>query len=126
MFGFQEILWTVIVVALCVYLGSVAGKWLFGKNSKLDEQKKAALSLAISLRQYGLTWLPAMLEDFAITNVTDMIQKMHDMAKVVQAGNDAILKDLEATYERVLDKKLSTPEGLALIKAKISAVEPKK
>ena len=39
------------------------------------------------------------------------------------AGSDAIEKELEQTYENVLAKKLATPEGMALIKAKIAEIE---
>ena len=126
MYSVQELLLAALIIAVCLYLGNTAGKWLFGKNSKLEAQRKAALSLAIAMREYGLTWLPQMLEDFAVADVSDMIEKMHDMAKLVQSGNGTIMQDLEKTYERVLDKKLATPEGLALIKAKIATVEPKK
>jgi len=118
---------SIALFVVCLYLGCVAGKWLFGKSNKvsgqLAAQKKAALTLAITLREYGLKLLPAILEDFAVFDVADMVAKMHDTAKLVDAGSDAILKDLEATYERVLDKKLSQPEGLALVKAKIAAIE---
>jgi hypothetical protein len=42
---------------------------------------------------------------------------------LVESGNDAIEKELESTYENVLDKKLATPEGMALVKAKIAVIE---
>jgi hypothetical protein len=58
-----------------------------------------------------------------VGDVSDLLTKIHDLAKLVEAGNDAIEKDLEATYENVLDKKLATPEGMALIKAKIAVIE---
>ena len=37
--------------------------------------------------------------------------------------SDAIIKELEQTYENVLARKLATPEGLAYIKAKIAELE---
>jgi hypothetical protein len=52
-----------------------------------------------------------------------MVEKIHDVAKLVESGSDAIEKELEQTYENVLDRKLATPEGLALIKAKIAEIE---
>ena len=56
-------------------------------------------------------------------DVNDLLQKIHDTAKLVESGSDAIEKELEATYENVLDKKLATPEGMALVKAKIAEIE---
>jgi hypothetical protein len=67
--------------------------------------------------------LPQLLEDFAVGDVQDMVEKIHDVCKVVDAGSDAIVKELEQTYENVLAKKLATPEGLAYIKAKIAEIE---
>jgi hypothetical protein len=126
MYSVQELLMAVLIIGACLYVGNFVGKWLFGKNAKLEQYRKAALRLSIAMREFGLTWLPQPFEDFAIGNGDDLIEKMHDMFKLVESGTDAIMQDLEATFERVLDKKLSTPEGLALIKAKIVAVEPKK
>jgi hypothetical protein len=51
------------------------------------------------------------------------VEKIHDVAKLVESGSDAIEKELEQTYENVLAKKLATPEGMALIKAKIADIE---
>ena len=53
----------------------------------------------------------------------DMVEKIHDVAKLVESGSDAIEKELEQTYENVLGRKLGTPEGMALIKAKIAEIE---
>jgi hypothetical protein len=63
------------------------------------------------------------LEDFAVGDVEDMVEKIHDVAKLVESGSDAIEKELEQTYENVLAKKLATPEGMALIKAKIAEID---
>ncbi|MGD0900452.1 MAG: hypothetical protein ABR915_21680 [Thermoguttaceae bacterium] len=113
----------ILVALVCVLLGREAGKYLFGVNEKLVEKKRAAQALAIRLRAAGLTLLPKLLEDFVVGDVSDLLTKIHDLAKLVEAGNDAIEKDLEATYENVLDTKLATPEGMALIKAKIAVIE---
>jgi hypothetical protein len=113
----------ILVALVCVLLGREAGKYLFGVNEKLVEKKRAAQALAIRLRAAGLTLFPKLLEDFVVGDVSDLLTKIHDLAKLVEAGNDTIEKDLEATYENVLDKKLATPEGMALIKAKIAVIE---
>ena len=80
-------------------------------------------TLATKLRDAGLKLLPSLLEDFSVGGVDDLLQKIHDTAKLVESGSDAIEKELEQTYENVLAKKLAAPEGMALIKAKIAAIE---
>ncbi len=116
------VIW-ILAVAVCVLVGRDLGKWLFGANEKLMTKKRAAQKLATVLRDNGLKLLPALLEDFAVGDVHDMVEKIHDVAKLIDSGSDAILRELEATYENVLARKLATPEGLAYIKAKIAEIE---
>ena len=116
------VIW-ILAVAVCVLVGRDLGKWLFGANEKLMTKKRAAQKLATVLRDNGLKLLPSLLDDFAVGDVQDMVEKIHDVAKLIDAGSDAIVKELEATYENVLAKKLATPEGLAYIKAKIAELE---
>jgi hypothetical protein len=116
------VIW-ILAVAVAVLVGREVGKWLFGASEKLTTKKRAAQKLAGILRENGLRLLPALLEDFAVGDVQDMVEKIHDVCKIVDAGSDAIVKELEQTYENVLARKLASPEGLAYIKAKIAEIE---
>ena len=116
------VIW-ILAAVVAVLVGREVGKRLFDVNAKLMVKKRAAQVLAAKLRDNGLKLLPALLEDFAVGDVQDMVEKIHDVAKLVESGSDAIEKELEQTYENVLTKKLATPEGMALIKAKIAEIE---
>jgi hypothetical protein len=116
------VIW-ILAAVVAVLVGREVGKRLFDVNVKLMAKKRAAQVLAGRLRDNGLRLLPSLLEDFAVGDVQDMVEKIHDVAKLVEAGSDAIEKELESVYERVLDAKLTKPEGLALVKAKIAALE---
>ena len=116
------VIW-ILAAVVAVLVGREVGKWLYGENTKLMAKKRAAQVLAAKLRDNGLKLLPSLLEDFAVGDVQDMVEKIHDVAKLVESGSDAIEKELEQTYENVLAKKLATPEGMALIKAKIADIE---
>ena len=116
------VIW-ILAAVVAVLVGREVGKRLFDVNAKLMAKKRAAQVLAVKLRNNGLKLLPALLEDFAVGDVEDMVEKIHDVAKLVESGSDAIEKELEQTYENVLAKKLATPEGMALIKAKIADIE---
>jgi hypothetical protein len=116
------VIW-ILAAVVAVLVGREVGKRLFDVNAKLMVKKRAAQVLAAKLRDNGLKLLPALLEDFAVGDVQDMVEKIHDVAKLVESGSDAIEKELEQTYENVLAKKLATPEGMALIKAKIAEIE---
>jgi hypothetical protein len=116
------VIW-ILAAVVAVLVGREVGKRLFDVNVKLMAKKRAAQVLAGKLRDNGLRLLPSLLEDFAVGDVQDMVEKIHDVAKLVEAGSDAIEKELESVYERVLDAKLTKPEGLALVKAKIASLE---
>ncbi len=116
------VIW-ILAVVVAVLVGREVGRWLFGQNAKLQETKKAAQVLATELRANGLRLIPSVLDDFVRADVADMIEKVHEVGKLVEAGSDAIKRELQGVYERVLDAKLKQPEGLALIKAKIASLE---
>jgi hypothetical protein len=116
------VIW-ILAAVVAVLVGREVGKRLFDVNAKLMAKKRAAQVLAAKLRDNGLKLLPSLLEDFAVGDVQDMVEKIHDVAKLVESGSDAIEKELEQTYENVLAKKLATPEGMALIKARIADIE---
>jgi len=116
------VIW-ILTVVVAVLVGREVGRWLFGQNAKLQEKKKAAQVLATELRANGLRLIPSVLDDFVRADVADMIEKVHEVGKLVEAGSDAIKRELQGVYERVLDAKLKQPEGLALIKAKIASLE---
>ena len=116
------VIW-ILAILCAIFVGREIGRWLFGENTKLQTRKREAQVLAGKLRAAGLKWIPSLLEDFAVGDLQDMFEKIHDLSKVAEAGSDAIEKELEGTYERVLDAKLQTPEGLAVVKAKIAVVE---
>lgn len=127
------LLWIVLGVALLL-IGKEIGNWLFKGTGKVAAQvgqvtaqvtsiKKSAQSLSIALREVGLKRLPAMLEEFVVGDVSDLLANIRDLAKLVEAGNETILKELDGTFERVLDVKIRTPEGRAVVKAKIDEIE---
>lgn len=116
----------IVLCIVAVIVGIPLGKKLFAKGEKIADKKKAALSLAVAMRAAGMELLPGILEDFAVGDVASLLARIRDVSKVVEQGNDAIMLDLEKTFERVLAKKLASPAGLALIKAKIVEAETKK
>ena len=115
----QVVIWVLVAIA-AVVIGRQAGQWLFTGKKKVTGLKRSAQTLAIALRSQGLTRLPAALEEFVIGDVDDLLVSIKDFATIVGAGNESIIKELEATYDRVLGEKLKTPEGRAVVAAKLA------
>ena len=80
--------------------------------------------MAAKLRDAGLKLIPQLLDDFVIGDWQDAADRIHEFARLVEVGGDAaITKELDGTFSNMLDAKLATPEGLALIQAKIAALQ---
>jgi hypothetical protein len=111
----------ILAIALSIVVGKDVAQWALSENKKLGEKKRAAQALATKLRDAGLKQIPAMLEDFAIGDVQDMLDRIHDFSRLVLVGGDeAITKELSQTFDNVLAAKLKTPEGLAYLTAKVA------
>lgn len=115
-----QILIYVVVAIACLLVGREVGKLLFKTKKDLTGLRKAAQSLAIALREHGLRRLPEVLEAFTVGEVDDLLQNIREFAIVAKSGNEAILKELDGTFERCLGVKLSTPEGRAVIAARLA------
>ncbi len=116
--------WEYVLAAIvCLVLGREIGKWLFNGRSKARGAKRAAQELSIKLREFGLKLLPTLLEDMVVGDVDDMVDRIRDLSLIAKSGDDAIMRELNGTFERVLAVKLSTVEGRAVVAAKLAEAE---
>ena len=116
----MSVLMWVLVVLGCVLVGTEAGKLLFVGNDKLASKKRAIQSLSVALREIGMRIIPDALDEFVIADANGLLEKLHDLSTVLKAGNETMIKEVQATFDSMLNKKLSTPEGRALIEAKLA------
>ena len=118
-----QIILSVCLVVILAVIGWKIGKRLFSLNGKIAARKRALLKVSISLREFGLKLLPQVIEDYVVSDAADMIDRLQDMARMVDAGSDLIEKDLNATFENCLSKKLATLSGIAYVKAMVAKAE---
>ena len=117
----NDLLVWILAGLVCLLVGKEIGKWLpkwkpsLKSSSLLEKRQASARFLAAKLREVGLQ---------LVTDVKDALDRVEDVAEIVKEGNDAILKELEGTYQRVLDAKLRTPEGRAAIRARLEGQVP--
>ena len=86
-------------------------------------KKRAAQALATSCGTAGLKLLPALLEDFAVGDVDDLLQKIHDPPSWWSPATTPSRRNWKPPTRTCWTKKLATPEGMALVKAKIAEIE---
>lgn len=106
--------------ALAVLVGRDVAKWLFTKDTEVENRRRAAFHLAGTLKGFGLKDIPEFLGDYAVGDYSGMFDKIHQLATLVlKGGEDAVVKEFSQVYSNVLDAKLATSEGRALIAAKL-------
>jgi len=110
---------TLVILALIAAVGFFGAKWLFQKDTEIENRRRGAAKLAASLKAYGLMKIPDFLIDYSVGDYSGMAVKMQQLAETFVAGETAVITELDAVYERVLAEKLKTETGRALVAAKL-------
>lgn len=112
---------TLAIIALVIVACFCAGKLFFRVDTKIEERRNAALSVVAVLRKFGLVRLPDILQAYAIGDYSGAWEKFHDFAKLVLSGEEAVLKEFDEVFKRVLESKLKNPEARAYIQSQLDA-----
>lgn len=110
----------VVLIGICVWL---AAKWLFKKDTEIENRRRAAGQLAATLTGMGFKELPGFFLDYSVGDYSGMFYKLTEVGKKLMGGEKAVLAELEDVFVNLLDIKLNTPEGRAQVKAKLAATE---
>ena len=108
------------ILVLVPLVGFLAAKWLFQKDTEIENRRRGAARLAGVLQTYGLKKTPEFLVDYSVGDYSGMANKIADLAKLFLDGEEHVVKEFQHVFERVLEAKLQTEEGRALIAAKLS------
>lgn len=111
---------SVVILALLAVVGFFLAKVWFQKDTESEDRRRAAARLAAVLTNLGLKLIPEFLIDYSVGDYSGMVHKIADMARLFAQGEDAVVKEFEVVFERVLDAKLRTDGGRALIAAKLA------
>jgi len=106
-----------VLGGVCAFL---AGKWLFTKDSEAEARKRAAIKVASTMEAMGLVRLPKLLECYAVNDWSGLAHEIKLMAELA-VNEKALLAEFDVTFSRVLDMKLRSEEGRALLAAKLAA-----
>ena len=115
-----EVVLLLVVVAVVAF---VAVQWLFKKDTEAEARRRGAANLAGTLRGLGLKKIPEFLVSYSVGDYSGMAKQISDTAGVFLDGEEAVLKEFSAIFDRVLTAKLETEEGRAMIAARLEAAE---
>jgi len=111
---------SLVILSLIAAVGYLGAKWLFKKNTEIEDRRRGAAKLAASLTAYGLVRIPAFLIDYSVGDISGMAEKMKRLAEMFLEGEVAVITELDGVYERVLSEKLRTEAGRALVASKLA------
>jgi len=110
----------VIVLALVAVLAWLSAKWLFQKDTVVEDRRRGAAKLAAALTAYGLSKIPAFLIDYSVGDYSGMAEKMKSLADLFLSGEQSVIAEFDTVFEKVLAAKLTCESGRALIAAKLT------
>ena len=116
------VLW-VLAGIVCLLLGRELARWLRSKQEAEQEKKRDVQALSLRLHNLGADRISAVFDEYAVDGIHALLEGFRALGKLVLSGSNVIEKDLEGIYEKMLAAKMAHPEGMALIKAKIAAIE---
>jgi hypothetical protein len=111
---------SILILVLVPLVGFLAAKWLFQKDTEVENRRRGAARLAAVLQTYGLKKTPEFLIDYSVGDYSGMAHKIAELARLFLDGEEHVVKEFQQVFDRVLEAKLQTEEGRAYIAAKLS------
>jgi hypothetical protein len=98
-------------------------KWLFNKDTEIENRRRAAAELAATLRGVGLELIPEFLIDYSVGDYSGMATKIANLGKTFLKGEKAVMAEFERVFENLLAAKVKTEEGRLYVKARLAEAE---
>ena len=110
---------TIAIVILVGLVAFFAVKWLFNKDTEIENRRRAAAELAATLRGVGLELIPEFLIDYSVGDYSGMAQKIVNLTRTFLKGEKAVMVEFQRVFENLLAAKLQTEEGRMSVKARL-------
>jgi hypothetical protein len=110
---------TIVIVILCAVCAWLAAKWLFKKDTEMENRRRAAAQMAATLQGLGLKKIPQFLIDYSVGDYSGMAHKIGETARTFLEGEEEVLKEFEQVFGNLLAAKLKREEGRLFIEAKL-------
>jgi hypothetical protein len=111
----------IVVPALAYFLV----KWLFTKDTEIENRRRRSAELAGKFTAYGLKDAPKLLNDYAVGDYSGLVHDFRVMLDKYLSGDDAAIeRELDSVFESVLSVKLSTADGRTVLAAKLAEFTP--
>ena len=112
-----------VIIALSGLCAWLAAKWLFKKDTEIENRRKASAELAASLKARGFVRLPVLFLNYAVGDYSGMAQQIIDMAKTLAGGEKSVMAECADVFKTLLDVNLRTPEGRELVRVNLAEAD---
>lgn len=112
----------VAVLVLVAIIGWLGAKWLFQKDTEVEDRRRGAAKLAGALQAYGLTKIPDFLVAYSVGDYSGMAMKIKALAEMFMQGEAGVIAEFDQVFDKVLAEKLKSEAGRAFIAAKLADV----
>jgi hypothetical protein len=85
----------IIIVGLIGVCAWFASKWLFKKDTEVENRRRAAAHLANKLSEMGFKELPVFFLDYAVGDYSGMAYKLSEVARTMMGGEKAVLAEMD-------------------------------
>lgn len=110
----------IVLAALAAYF---AAKWLFRKDTEIENRRRRAVELSAKLTGLGFKSMAELFMDYAVGDYSGMFSKMAMVVEKLRGNDKDVLADLSDVFDNLLKMKLACQEGRALVKAELESVE---
>lgn len=114
-------LFQILLLAAVVFYVARGLKLKTKVRTKIADYRKDAQEFSIELRERGFRKVPKILDAFVLDG--DPRTFFGGLREMLGEGPDQVLKELDATFDRVLESKLGSPEGRDVLRAKLEVAE---
>lgn len=115
---------TIVIILLSSVLAGIVlyalVRWLFKKDTEIENRRRAAAELAAVLVKLGLKRIPKFLIDYSVGDYSGMAYSIVELAKLFLGDPAAVVAEFADVFENVLTAKLKTETGRAYVAAKLS------
>jgi hypothetical protein len=103
---------SLVLVGVAVFFGA---KLAMKKFEEIQARRVGAYQLAMKLQVYGLKKVPDILVSYASGNYSKAAHQCADLVRILNSGEDVVMKELNDAFKNILASKLSTEEGRAFV-----------
>jgi len=115
-----QVLLYIVVAAALAYGGYKLGALLFRVDTGIEDFKRNLIRVSQVCSSLGMTRLAGFLEDIVVDDISGVLHKSSKIIQLLATSDTIVLQELDGVFSRILDAKLATEAGRAMVAARLA------